>query len=88
MQDHVCSVVHVLQVASAVFAALAAWRWFVASRGKMPSQATWANIDEVYGVLARQSRLNAHAASFAGVAALLQFFLALLPTNCWNAPWW
>jgi hypothetical protein len=49
MQDHVCSVVHVLQVASAVFAALAAWRWFLASRGKVPSQATFTNMTRCMG---------------------------------------
>jgi hypothetical protein len=44
-------------------------------------------MDEMYAAMRRQSRLNAWAAPFAGVAALLQFALAFMP-GCWSgAPW-
>jgi hypothetical protein len=83
MLFNICTVEHVLQLTSAGFAALAAWKWFVASSAKLPPKATWTNIDEVYAMIARQSRLNAYAASFAGVAALLQLPQAFMPT-CWG----
>jgi hypothetical protein len=87
MGSWLCTTEHWLQFASAVFAALAAWKWIVASLTKVPLRATWANIDEVYAIIARQSRLNAYAASFAGIAALLQLPQVFMPT-CWSgAPW-
>jgi hypothetical protein len=87
MGSWLCTIEHWLQLASAVFAALAAWKWFTASRGKVPTTATYANIDEMYGIIERQSRQNAYAAAFAGIAALLQIPQAFMPT-CWSgSPW-
>jgi hypothetical protein len=83
MLFNICTVEHALQLASAVFAALAAWKWFVASLGKIPLTATYSNIDDMYAIVARQSRQNAYAALFAGVAAILQLPQAFMPT-CWG----
>jgi hypothetical protein len=83
----ICTAEGWLQFSSALFAGLAAWKWFTASLGKIPSRATFANIDEMYAMVGRQSRQNAYAAAFAGVAALLQLPLSFMPT-CWSgAPW-
>jgi hypothetical protein len=87
MLSQLCVFEHVLQFAAAVFAALAAWKWFMSSRGKIPDHAKYDNIDQMYASIARQSRLNAHAASFAGIAALLQLSQVFMP-SCWSgAPW-
>jgi hypothetical protein len=87
MGSWLCTTEHWLQLASAVFAALAAWKWFTASLGKLPAQATFENLDGVYAIIGRQSRQNAYAAAFAGVAALLQLPQSFMPT-CWSgAPW-
>jgi hypothetical protein len=87
MGSWLCTTEHWLQLASAVFAALAAWKWFTSSLGKLPAQATFENLDEVYAIIGHQSRQNAYAAAFAGVAALLQLPQSFMPT-CWSgAPW-
>jgi hypothetical protein len=77
---NMCTVEHLLQIGSAVFGWLAAWRWFVASLENVPAQMTWENIDDVYSLIAEQSRLNAQAALFAGIAAVLQLSRAFMPT--------
>ena len=83
MLFNICTVEHVLQLASALFAALAAWNWLVASLAKVPAQTTLDSLDNLYPIIARQSRLNAQAAAFAGIAALLQLPQAFMPT-CWS----
>jgi glucose-6-phosphate dehydrogenase assembly protein OpcA len=84
---NICTVEHVLQFASAVFAGLAAWRWLVASLVTVPPgterATTLDSLDHVYPIISRQSRLNAQAALFAGIAALLQLPQAFMPT-CWG----
>jgi hypothetical protein len=87
MGNWACVAEHWLQLASAVFAALAAWKWFTASLDKVPAEATFANLDEVYAIVGRQSRQNAYAAAFAGIAALLQLPQAFMPT-CWSGTGW
>jgi hypothetical protein len=80
---NICTVEHILQFASAVFAGLAAWRWLAASLIKAPTQTTMDNLDDVYPIIGRQSRMNAQAALFAAISALLQLPQAFMPT-CWG----
>jgi len=87
MHSAICGIEHIIQAASGACALIAAINWLKASLLKFPATGTYANIDEVYGLLSRQSRLNAYAAGFAAVAAILQFPLAFMP-SCWSgAPW-
>lgn len=89
----ICTIEHSLQFASAVFAALAALTWLWASRVKAPSEiaeeqmrrplAAIPVVDLLMKAVARQSRLNASAALFAGLAAFCQLPQAFLPT-CWG----
>jgi hypothetical protein len=72
-----------LQLGCSVFAALAAVTWWLASRAKVPHPITWENINAFSAGAVKQSRLNAWAALFAAVAALLQIPLAFMPT-CWG----
>jgi hypothetical protein len=80
---NLCTLEHTLQIASAASAALAAWSWLLASLVKLPAQTTLDNLDNVYPLMRRQSSLNAQAAFFAAIAALLQLPQAFMPT-CWS----
>jgi hypothetical protein len=77
-----------MQFFSGIFAFAAAVAWLWASLTKTPPlPASPQNIDAMYAAIGSQSRRNALAALFAGIAALFQFVLALMPA-CWSgAPW-
>jgi hypothetical protein len=81
--DSVCIAEHWLQFGSGICALIAAVVWWKASRSKVPHPITFDNIDTFSNSAVRQSRLNALAALFAAIAALLQFPLAFMPT-CWG----
>jgi hypothetical protein len=81
--DFLCALQHWLQFGSGFFAVLAAITWFLASRAKIPNPIAWNNIDAFSAGAVKQSRLNALAAIFAAVAALLQVPQAFMPT-CWG----
>jgi hypothetical protein len=94
MTINLCIVEHWLQFASGGFAALAAFMWFWASTIKAPTKFTEQEMQARYGapipaiahiirLATRQSRLNAFAALFAGVAAICQIPQAFMPT-CWS----
>jgi hypothetical protein len=98
MGSGLCTFEHWLQFASAGFASLAAIAWLWASRIKAPKQITEDQMRARYdtpipalvqllGLITRQSRMNAVAASFAGAAAICQIPQAFMPT-CWSgSPW-
>lgn len=86
-EQTVCALAPILQFGTAVFGIIAAWQWFMASRGRIPDTATFANIDHVFKTIAKQSRHNAHAAAAAMIAAVMQVLLSFFPT-CWSGPPW
>jgi hypothetical protein len=76
-----------IQFASGLAALVAAIVWFLASRVSTPTVLTYDAGDALLSGIRKQSRLNAWAALFAAMAAILQVPLAFMPT-CWsNAPW-
>jgi hypothetical protein len=90
----ICTVAFTIQLASAGFGVTAAIVWWSASRIKTPPEITQDQAAALEGdilpILTRlmrgvvtQSRLNARAASFAAVAAILQVLDAFMPT-CWG----
>jgi hypothetical protein len=96
---HVCAIEHWLQGGAAVFALIAAIIWFHASRTKPSERIIPDDLGVPYGgpppkalvtlvqMVIRQSRSNACAALFAGLSAICQVPLFLLPT-CWSgSPW-
>ena len=87
----ICIVEFQTQIMSAACAFAAAIIWWRASRKKAPSELTQAHVEAVHGdiipildklmvAVASQSRLNALAAGFAAVAAILQVALTFMPT--------
>jgi hypothetical protein len=81
-----CSIEHWTQIASGVAAFAAALIWLRAALTKLPPlPASPQNIDAFYAAAVLQSRLNAWAAGWTAVVAILQFFIAFMPT-CWSGP--
>jgi hypothetical protein len=89
-----CNYVLPLQLLSAIVAIMAAVFWFRASVKKVPNEFNQDRLKELNGdilavlsdqsvAMARQGKLNAWAAFFAGCAAILQIPIAFLPT-CWG----
>ena len=90
----ICMVEFPTQIGSVACAFAAAIIWWRASRKKVPSELTQTRVEAMHGdivpvldklmvAIASQSRLNALAAGFAAVAAILQVALAFMPT-CWG----
>ena len=78
--NHWMQIEHWLQITAGVAALIAAVIWLRASRVKFPRlPASPQNIDASYGGAARQCRLNAWAAGWTALVALIQFLLALVP---------
>lgn len=83
----ICTVEHWTQAASGISAFIAAVIWWRASRTKTPAVLTYGAMNDLTAGIIKQSRLNARAAFFACIAAILQVPVSLMPT-CWSAaPW-
>jgi hypothetical protein len=91
---NICTVEHLLQLASGCFAIIAALAWFAAYFVKAPAgidttrpvslnKDVIAPLDKLMKAVARQSKLNGVAAFFAALAALCQTPQAFMPT-CWG----
>jgi hypothetical protein len=82
---NICTAQQWLVLLSAAAASVAAATWLRASLVKAPAPpARFSSGDELLVSVSRQSRLNAWAALFAGIAALLQFGYALIASACWS----
>jgi hypothetical protein len=67
-----------LQLWSAVSGFVAAVLWFCSASAKAPAM-TWAELDNIPGLLSRASRLNKWAAAVTSLSMLLSAVAALLP---------
>jgi hypothetical protein len=79
-----CTAVSYLQIATVIFAGLAALLWLLASLVKMPStdanKLAIGDMGEISNSFRRQSRLNAAAALSTALAVILQALLIYAPT--------
>jgi hypothetical protein len=83
MSGMLCTMETWMQVASGIAALIAAIVWWLASCVKGPKVLTYDAGEALLSSIRKQSHLNACAALFAALAAILQALLAFMPT-CWS----